>query len=129
MNSKSVATFAGAALLLSWSAADAQTVPVQQFGVTAVNSNGDALYNVTVTPNTAVNTGALITGTQTLNTDAAAHGNFFAVARAPNSVTSALDLIVADASKGQIRALPRPRPGQLRDGHSHLYLVRTGLGS
>jgi Bacterial Ig-like domain (group 2) len=112
MDFKSVATLAvGTALLAMFTAANAQTVVVQQFGVTAVNSNGDALYNVTVTPNTPVNTGALITGTQTLNTDAAAHGNFFAVARAANSVTSALDLIVADASKGQIVRYPGPGPG------------------
>lgn len=112
MDFKSVARLAvGNALLLVLAAANAQTVVVQQFGVTAVNSNGDALYNVTVTPNTPVNTGALITGTQTLNTDGAAHGNFFAVARAANSVTSALDLIVADAAKGQIVRYPGPGPG------------------
>src|SRR5271155_2736450 len=109
MDLKSVTTFfgvtklvAGAALSLAFTAAVAQTVVVQQFGVTAANSNGNALYNVTVTPNTPANTGALITGTQPLNTDAAVHGNFFAVARVANSVTSALDLIVADASKGQV---------------------------
>ncbi len=112
MDFKSVATLAaGTALLAMLTAANAQTVVVQQFGVTAVNSNGDALYNVTVTPNTPANTGALITGTQTLNTDAATHGNFFAVTRAANSVTSALDLIVADASKGQIVRYPGPGPG------------------
>ncbi|HEY2677549.1 MAG TPA: Ig-like domain-containing protein [Steroidobacteraceae bacterium] len=112
MDFKSVIRLAAtAALLIGFAAADAQTVVVQQFGVTAVNSNGDALYNVTVTPNTVANTGALITGMQTLNTDAASHGNFFAVTRVPNSVTSALDLIVADASKGQIVRYPGPGPG------------------
>jgi hypothetical protein len=45
--------------------------PVPQFGVTAVNAQGNALYNVTMTPNAIANTGALITGTTQLNTDAA----------------------------------------------------------
>ena len=92
----------GAAALLTFASIHAQTVPVEQFGFTAVNSNGNALYNVTVTPNTQPNTGALITGTAVLNTDAAAHGSFFAVARVPNSFTSAMDLIVADAENGRI---------------------------
>ena len=85
-------------------------MPVQQFGLTAVNSNGNALYNVTVTPNTPANTGALITGTTVLNTDAGAQGSFFAVARVPNSVTSAMDLIVADAEHGRILRYPGPGP-------------------
>jgi Bacterial Ig-like domain (group 2) len=101
---------AGAAALLAFASLHAQTVPVEQFGFTAVNSNGNALYNVTVTPNTQPNTGALITGTEVLNTDAAAHGSFFAVARVPNSVTSAMDLIVADAENGRILRYPGPGP-------------------
>src|ERR1700742_4189915 len=100
----------GTAAVLAFPAAAAQTVPVQQFGLTAVNSNGNALYNVTVTPNTPANTGALITGTAVLNTDAAAQGSFFAVARVPNSVTSAMDLIVADAENGRILRYPGPGP-------------------
>jgi hypothetical protein len=100
----------GAAALLTFASIHAQTVPVEQFGFTAVNSNGNALYNVTVTPNTQPNTGALITGTAILNTDAAAHGSFFAVARVPNSVTSAMDLIVADAENGRILRYPGPGP-------------------
>jgi hypothetical protein len=100
----------GAAALLTFASLHAQTVPVEQFGLTAVNSNGNALYNVTVTPNTSPNTGALITGTAVLNTDAAAHGSFFAVARVPNSVTSAMDLIVADAENGRILRYPGPGP-------------------
>jgi hypothetical protein len=39
----------GAAALLACASLQAQTVPVEQFGLTAVNSNGNALYNVTVT--------------------------------------------------------------------------------
>ena len=100
----------GAAALLAFASLHAQTVPVEQFGLTAVNSNGNALYNVTVTPNTQPNTGALITGTAVLNTDAAAQGSFFAVARVPNSVTSAMDLIVADAEKSRILRYPGPGP-------------------
>jgi hypothetical protein len=100
----------GAAALLAFASLHAQTVPVEQFGLTAVNSNGNALYNVTVTPNTPANTGALITGTAVLNTDAAAQGSFFAVARVPNSVTSAMDLIVADAENGRILRYPGPGP-------------------
>jgi hypothetical protein len=100
---------AGAALL-AFASLHAQTVPVEQFGLTVVNRNGNALYNVTVTPNTPANTGALITGTSVLNTDAAAQGSFFAVARVPNSVTSAMDLIVADAEYGRILRYPGPGP-------------------
>lgn len=100
----------GAAALLAFASLHAQTVPVEQFGLTAVNSNGNALYNVTVTPNTPANTGALITGTAVLNTDAGAQGSFFAVARVPNSVTSAMDLIVADAQNSRILRYPGPGP-------------------
>jgi hypothetical protein len=101
---------AGAASLLAFASLHAQTVPVEQFGLTAVNSNGNALYNVSVTPNTPANTGALITGTTVLNTDGGAQGSFFAVARVPNSVTSAMDLIVADAANNRILRYPGPGP-------------------
>ena len=100
----------GVAALLAFGSLHAQTVPVEQFGLTAVNSNGNALYNVSVTPNTPANTGALITGTTVLNTDGGAQGSFFAVARIPNSVTSAMDLIVADAEHGRILRYPGPGP-------------------
>jgi hypothetical protein len=100
----------GAAAVLAFAIANAQTVPVQQFGLTAVNSNGNLLYNVTVTPNMPANTGALITGTQPLNTDGGAQGDFFAVARVANSVTSALDLIVADPGNARILRYPGPGP-------------------
>ncbi len=95
---------------LAFASLRAQTVPVEQFGLTGVNSNGNALYNVTVTPSTPANTGALITGTALLNTDAASQGSFFAVARVPNSVTSAMDLIVADVANGRILRYPGPGP-------------------
>jgi hypothetical protein len=99
-----------AAGLLAFASLHAQTVPVQQFGVTAVNANNNALYNVTVTPNAQASSGALITGTQILNSDGASQGNFFAVTRVSNSVTSALDLIVADASHSRILRYPGPGP-------------------
>ena len=57
--------FTLALLICAAAAAD----PVPQFGVTAVNAQGNALYNVTLTPNATPNTGALITGTTRLNTN------------------------------------------------------------
>jgi hypothetical protein len=98
--------FTLALLVCAAAAAD----PVPQFGVTAVNAQGNSLYNVTLTPNATPNTGARITTTTQLNTDATAHSKFFAVVRAPNSVTSALDLIVADASSYKIVRYAGPGP-------------------
>jgi hypothetical protein len=100
----------GAAAVFAFASLHAQTVPVQQVGVTAVNSTNDALYNVSVTPNVPANTGALITGTQILNTDAASHGSYLAVTRVSNSVTSTLDLIVADSATYRILRYPGPGP-------------------
>jgi hypothetical protein len=105
----------GVAASLAFASVSAQnmpapTVPVQQFGLTAVNANGNALYDVTLTPNAVANTGALISGTNVLNTDGAAHGSYFAVARVPNSVSSAVDLIVADAENGRILRYAGPGP-------------------
>ena len=57
-----VKKFFGATALLASASLHAQTVPVEQFGFTAVNSNGNALYNVTVTPNTPATTGARAAG-------------------------------------------------------------------
>src|ERR1700759_6680 len=118
----------GAAALLAFASANGQTVPVQQFGLTAVNSNGNSLYNVTVTPNTPANTGALITGTQPLNTDGAAQGDFFAVARVANSVTSALDLIVADPANARILRYPGPGPASYSTGSPIFAWSRQGSG-
>ena len=114
--------------VLAFATAGAQTVPVQQFGLTAVNSNGNALYNVTVTPNTPANTGALISGTQLLNTDGAAQGDFFAVTRVPNSVTSALDLIVADPANGRILRYPGPGPASYAAGSPIFTWSHQGSG-
>jgi hypothetical protein len=118
----------GAVAVLAFAAAGAQTVPVQQFGLTAVNSNGNSLYNVTVTPNAQANTGALITGTQALNTDGGAQGDFFAVARVSNSVTSALDLIVADPGNARILRYPGPGPASYAVGSSIFTWSRQGSG-
>ena len=52
----------------------------------------------------------MISGTQLLNTDGAGQGDFFAVTRVPNSVTSALDLVVADPANGRILRYPGPGP-------------------
>ena len=115
--------FSLALLLCAAAAAD----PVPQFGVTAVNANGNSLYNVTLTPNATPNTGALITGTTQLNTDAASHGKFYAVVRAPNSFTSALDLIVADASSYKIVRYAGPGPSYLPSTTLFTY-TRSGSG-
>jgi hypothetical protein len=108
-----VATKLGMLVIALLTCATALADPVPQFGVTAVNANGNSLYDVLLTPNATPNTGALITGTAQLNTDASTHGNFYAVVRVPNSVTSALDLIVADASRGQIVRYAGPGPAYL----------------
>ena len=118
----------GAAALLTFVSLHAQTVPVEQFGLTGVNSNGNALYNVTVTPNTPPNTGALISGTAVLNTDGAAQGSFFAVARVPNSVTSAMDLIVADAANNRILRYPGPGPASYAVSTSIFTWSKKGTG-
>jgi hypothetical protein len=119
----SVLRLAGGALAaLAFTAAGAQPITVQQFGVTAVNSTNNALYDLTVTPATPPATGVLINGTQVFNTDGASYrsfedgedddsySGFAAVARVPNSVTSALDLIVADERGAQILRYPGPGP-------------------
>jgi hypothetical protein len=118
----------GAAAMFAIATLHAQTVPVQQVGVTAVNSTNDALYNVSVTPNVPANTGALITGTQILNTDATAHGSYTAVTRVSNSVTSALDLIVADAPKNRILRYPGPGPASYAVSTPIFAWSRQGAG-
>ena len=88
-----------------------QTPPVvtpEQLTITAANAAGDSIYDLALTPGTA---GALITGTKTLNTDGTKHGSFDALVWSPNSVTGTLDLIVADATKGQILKYAGPSYG------------------
>ncbi len=90
-----------AASLLYAAGADA----AQQLTVTAANAFRDSVYNLTFA------NGGAIAGTQALNTDGAAHGAFAALAWAPNSYTSTLDLIAADATKGQIVRYSGPNYG------------------
>jgi hypothetical protein len=78
--------------------------------VTAANADGDSIYDLTLTVNKTA-TGALISATQSINTDGGKHGSFDALVWAPNSFTGTLDLIVADASKGQILRYSGPNYG------------------
>jgi hypothetical protein len=77
----------------------------QQITVTAANAFGDSVYNL------PLNGSGLISSTQSLNTDGSTHGSFDALVWAPNSVTGTLDLIVADAIKGQIVRYAGPNYG------------------
>jgi Bacterial Ig-like domain (group 2) len=90
-----------AAALFAFTAADA----AQQITVTAANAFRDSVYNL------PLNNNGLIGGTQSLNTDGRNHGTFDALVWAPNSVTGTLDLIVADATKGQIVRYAGPNYG------------------
>jgi hypothetical protein len=68
--------------------------------VTAANSVGNSLYDVTsFGASTCVsNCGSI----NPLNTDGALHGSFSSVVLVTNSVTGTVDVLVADAIKGQI---------------------------
>jgi hypothetical protein len=77
----------------------------QQLTVTAANALRDSIYNL------PLNSSGLISGTQSLNSDGGNHGSFAALVWAPNSVTGTLDLIVADATKGQIVRYAGPNYG------------------
>jgi hypothetical protein len=102
--------------LLTCTTAAADSVP--QFGVTVVNANGNALYDVSLKSDGKPypNTGAVIDPsppvppTPVLNTDATSHGSFDAVVRAPNSHSNTVDLIVADGSSYQIVRYPGTNP-------------------
>ena len=83
-------------------------VTPEQLTLTAANAAGDSIYNLALTPGTA---GALITGTKVLNTDGTQHGSFDALVWSPNAVTGTLDLLVADATKGQILQYAGPNYG------------------
>jgi hypothetical protein len=78
--------------------------------VTAANAAGDSIYDLTLAVNKTA-TGALISATQSINTDGGKHGSFDALVWAPNSSTGTLDLIVADASRGQILRYSGPNYG------------------
>jgi hypothetical protein len=77
----------------------------QQITVTAANAFRNSVYNL------ALNNNGVISSTQPLNTDGGNHGAFDALAWAPNSKTSTLDLIVADAAKGQLVRYAGPHYG------------------
>jgi hypothetical protein len=105
----------GAALLGIVASADAD-----QLQVTAANSNGDAVYDLVIGPSSTTPIVPLISNAITpINNakDEATHGGFDALAWVSNSVCKALDLVVADAIKGQIvrysgaSALPNCYPG------------------
>jgi uncharacterized protein YjdB len=83
-------------------------VAPQQLTVTAANSSGDSVYDLTLT---TTSTSALISGIQALNTDGPKHGAFDALVWAPNASTGTLDLIVADSAKGQILRYSGPNYG------------------
>jgi len=91
------------------SAAVAATlVTPQQLTVTAANSSGDSIYDLSLT--TSSNS-ALISAVSTLNSDGGKHGSFDALVWSPNAFSGTLDLIVADATKGQILRYAGPNYG------------------
>jgi hypothetical protein len=81
-----------------------------QLTVTAGNAAGGSVYNLPLTASTTAG-GALISTTQPINTDGAQHGVFDALTWVPNSNSGTLDLVVADASKGQIVRYSGPNYG------------------
>ncbi len=90
----------GAALLCVFSGANAD-----QLLVTAANAEGNSVYDLNLSPSAAVPPTPVISGTITpINTalDAAAHGTFDALVWVSNAYCKTLDLLVADATKGQI---------------------------
>ena len=98
-----------AALYLSSAAAVAATpVTPQQLTVTAANASGDSIYDLSLATGAS---GALISGIQALNSDGGKHGSFDALVWSPNAFTGTLDLIVADATKGQILRYAGPNYG------------------
>lgn len=90
-----------ALLLLAFTAAHA----AQQITVTAANALRDSVYNLPLNGN------GLIGGTQPLNTDGGNHGTFDALVWVPNPSSGTLDLIVADAAKGQLVRYAGPQYG------------------
>jgi sugar lactone lactonase YvrE len=85
-----------------------------QFLVTVANRAGNTIYDLSETAN-----GALITGATEINTDGATHGSFDSVVWVPNAATGSLDLLVADASKGQILRYAGPDYGKSAVVYSH----------
>ena len=69
--------------------------------VTAANSVGNSVYDVTAFA-TPPCTGSACGTTSTLNTDGSSHGSFSSVVQITNLVTGTVDVLVADATKGQV---------------------------
>jgi hypothetical protein len=72
----------------------ATAAPAETLRVTAANSVGNLVYDVTsfVPPGTI----------SALNTDGASHGSFSSIVLAPNLTTGTVDVLAADFTKGQI---------------------------
>jgi hypothetical protein len=88
----------GAALLFIIASANAD-----QLLVTGANGDGNAVYDLGISPSGSTPLTPVIASTVTqLNSDGATHGKFDALVWVPNSYCNSLDLIVADATKGQI---------------------------
>jgi hypothetical protein len=75
----------------------AATASAEFVRVTAANAVGNSLYDVT-SFSPPPGTGS----TSPLNSDGASHGSFSALVQAPNAAKGTVDVLVADASKGQI---------------------------
>jgi hypothetical protein len=103
----SSALIAGSSLGSS-AAVAATLVTPQQLTVAAANASGDSIYDLSLTTSSS---SALIGAAAALNSDGGKHGSFDALAWSPNVFTGALDLIVADATKGQILRYAGPNYG------------------
>src|ERR1700722_13443814 len=91
---------AGAALLCIAAGANAD-----QLLVTGANWSGDSVYDLVISPSSTTPIKPVIANAISLINnakDGATHGAFDALVWAPNSVCQTLDLIAADATKGQI---------------------------
>ena len=75
----------------------AATASAEFVRVTAANAVGNSLYDVTAF-SAPPGTGS----TSPLNSDGASHGSFSALVQAPNAAKGTVDVLVADAGKGQI---------------------------
>ena len=95
-----VTMMVGCAALLCAPSANAD-----QLLVTGANRDGNLVYDLGITPSSTTPSTPVIASSATLinsTADAATHGGFDALVWVPNSICKSLDLIVADASKGQI---------------------------
>jgi hypothetical protein len=89
---------AGAALLCIFASANAD-----QLLVTAANSDANSVYDLKLSPSSAVPVTPVISTTTTpVNSDGKNHGSFDALVWVSNSYCKSLDLIVADAAHRQI---------------------------